>query len=102
MNESLNHPNPMKPQTDNNPLLIDTSRMSAGQRAALEMAEAARDERQNTGLAAGIFFGEPDFSSLLPFPKQSVEDRDQGDAFTRCRRFGFETAFVKTIGIGMA
>ncbi len=45
------------------------------------MAEGARDERHNTGLAAGIFFGEPDFSSLLPFPKQSVDDRDQGDAF---------------------
>lgn len=61
--------------------LIDTSRMNAGQRAALEMAEAARDERRNTGLAAGIFFGEPDFDKLLPFPKQSFEVRDQGDAF---------------------
>lgn len=61
--------------------LIDTSRMNAGQKAALEMAEAARDERRNTGLAAGIFFGEPDFDKLLPFPKQSIEDRDQGDAF---------------------
>ncbi|MFO1440042.1 MAG: acyl-CoA dehydrogenase family protein [Verrucomicrobiaceae bacterium] len=61
--------------------LIDTSRMNAGQRAALEMAEAARDERHNTGLAAGLFFGEPDFDKLLPFPKQSVEDHDQGDAF---------------------
>lgn len=61
--------------------LIDTSRMNAGERAALEMAEAARDERSNTGLAAGIFFGEPDFDKLVPFPKQSVEDRDQGDAF---------------------
>jgi hypothetical protein len=50
---------------------IDTSRMNAGQRAALEMAEAARDERRNTGIAAGIFFGEPDFNKLLPFPKQS-------------------------------
>lgn len=66
--------------TDNK-VLIDTSRMNAGQRAALEMAEAARDERRNTGLAAGIFFGEPDFDRLLPFPKQSIEDRDQGDAF---------------------
>ena len=61
--------------------LIDTSKMSAGQRAALEMAEAARDERRNTGLAASLFFGEPDFSSLLPFPSQSAEDQDQGDAF---------------------
>lgn len=71
----------MKTPTDTNTSLIDTSKMSAGQRAALEMAEAARDERQNTGLAAGLFFGEPDFASLLPFPHQSVEDRDQGDAF---------------------
>ncbi len=66
--------------------LIDTSKMSAGQKAALEMAEAARDERNNAGLAAGLFFGRPDFASLLPFPVQSVEDRDQGDAFlTRLR-----------------
>lgn len=61
--------------------LIDTSRMNAGQRAALEMAEAARDERRNTGIAAGIFFGEPDFKQMLPFPQQSMEDHDQGDAF---------------------
>lgn len=66
--------------TDNK-VLIDTSRMNAGQRAALEMAEAARDERSNTGPAAGIFFGEPNFDAMLPFPQQSDEDRDQGDAF---------------------
>lgn len=67
--------------SSNNSSLIDMSRMNAGQRAALEMAEAARDERNNAGLAAGIFFGEPNFDLLLPFPKQSVEDHDQGDAF---------------------
>lgn len=61
--------------------LIDMSRMNAGQRAALEMAEAARDERNNTGLAAGLFLGEPNFELLLPFPKQTHEDHDQGDAF---------------------
>lgn len=61
--------------------LIDTSRMSAGQKAALEMAEAARDDRDNAGLAAGLFFGRPDFRHLQPFPRQSDEDRDQGDAF---------------------
>lgn len=66
--------------TDNK-VLIDTSRMNAGQRAALEMAEAARDERRNNGPAAGIFFGEPNFDAMLPFPQQSDEDRDQGDAF---------------------
>lgn len=61
--------------------MIDMSKMSAGQKAALEMAEAARDERQNTGLAAGIFFGEADFTRHMPFPRQSHEDKDQGDAF---------------------
>jgi alkylation response protein AidB-like acyl-CoA dehydrogenase len=61
--------------------LIDTSRMSAGQRAALEMAEAARDDRQNTGYAASLFFGSPDTSRLLPFPRQTEEDQDQGNAF---------------------
>lgn len=61
--------------------MIDTSKMSAGQKAALEMAEAARDERHNTGLAAGIFFGEPNFAGHVPFPRQSDVDKDQGDAF---------------------
>jgi len=56
--------------------------MSAGQRAALEMTEAAREERpRNTGFAATMLDGAPDFSQLLPFPAQSLEDRDQGDAF---------------------
>lgn len=64
-----------------NSSLIDMSRMNAGQRAALEMAEAARDERHNSGLAAGLFFGEPNFDLLLPYPKQSDLDHDQGDAF---------------------
>lgn len=63
------------------PASIDMSKMSAGQKAALEMAEAARDERNNAGLAAGLFFGTPNFDQIIPFPRQSVEDRDQGDAF---------------------
>ncbi len=71
----------MNPTLEETKTLIDTSRMNAGERAALEMAEAARDERRNTGLAAGLFFGEPKFDTLLPFPQQSVEDHDQGDAF---------------------
>ena len=61
--------------------LIDTSRMTAGARAALEMAEAARDDRQHSGFAASLFFGSPRFDRLLPFPKQNDHDKDQGDAF---------------------
>jgi alkylation response protein AidB-like acyl-CoA dehydrogenase len=55
--------------------------MLPGQKAALEMAEAAREERANAGLAASLFFGTPNFAPLVPFAKQRVEDKDQGDAF---------------------
>lgn len=61
---------------------IDTSRMSEGQRAAMELAESSRDPAgSRLGFAASIFWGRPDWSALLPFPEQSIEDRDQGDAF---------------------
>jgi len=70
----------MRPELDVK-AIIDTSKMSPSQRAALEMTEAARDERRNSGFAASLFFGEPDFAKLLPFPEQSLEDKDQGDAF---------------------
>lgn len=62
--------------------LIDTSRMSAGERAALEMAEAARDRiRGGLSLGSSLFMGKPDFAAVIPFPQQSFEDKDQGDAF---------------------
>ncbi len=62
--------------------VIDTSKMTAGERAALEMTEAAREQAgERNSFAGSLFMGRPDFSSLAPFPAQSVEDRDQGDAF---------------------
>jgi alkylation response protein AidB-like acyl-CoA dehydrogenase len=62
--------------------LIDTSKMSAGQRAALELTEAARDAASEKGsFAEGLFMGRLETARLLPFPEQSSEDRDQGDAF---------------------
>lgn len=74
--------------------LLDTSKMSEGQRAALEMTEAARDDRaRNVGFAASLFDGSARFEALLPYPRQSVEDRDQGDAFlSRLHRFLHEHA----------
>lgn len=65
-------------QTDS---LIDTSKMTAGQRSALEMAESSRDERALSGFAASIFNGRPELGCIVPFPEQSVEDRELGDAF---------------------
>jgi alkylation response protein AidB-like acyl-CoA dehydrogenase len=62
------------------PSIIDTSKMSPEQRAALEMTEASR-EAQGKSFAGGLFMGRFDFDALHPFPVQSPADRDQGDAF---------------------
>ena len=55
--------------------------MSTGQRAALELTEAAREIGVDRNFVSGLFMGSFDLSSIHPFPVQSVEDRDQGDAF---------------------
>jgi alkylation response protein AidB-like acyl-CoA dehydrogenase len=62
--------------------VIDTSRMSEGERAALEVTEAAREAASmERTFAGGLFLGRYDFLQLAPFPEQTFEDRDQGDAF---------------------
>src|SRR3989475_2913125 len=61
---------------------IDTSKMSAGQRAALELTEAARDSATDRGsFAGGLFMGRFGLDAVHPFPSQKPGDRDQGDAF---------------------
>ncbi len=60
---------------------IDPSRMSPEQRAALELTEAAREIPGGEGFSAGLFMGRWKPEALLPYPIQSSEDRDQGDAF---------------------
>jgi hypothetical protein len=67
---------------DREKTLIDTSKMSVGERAALEMAEAARDRiRGGLSFGSSVFMGRPDFATMVPFPTQSFEDKDQGDTF---------------------
>src|SRR5436853_2507097 len=62
--------------------VIDTSRMSKGQREALELAEASRDPLDDRGsFASNLFIGRYDFSRIYPFPAQSAEDRQVGDPF---------------------
>ncbi len=64
------------------PDVIDTSRMSDGQRAALQMAESARSSAKGS-FASDLFMGRYDIQSLFPYPEQTLEDRDQGDAFLK-------------------
>ncbi|QTN33419.1 acyl-CoA dehydrogenase family protein [Akkermansiaceae bacterium] len=70
--------------------IIDTTKMTAGQRAALELAESSRDTRELSGFAASIFDGAPDFGSIFPFPVQTEGDRKKGDVF-----LGKLTAFLR-------
>lgn len=78
------HKSKPKPAPKRDGAVIDTSRMSAGERAALELAEAARVQAgPRESFAGGLFMGRPDFAPVFPFPAQSVEDEDQGDAFLR-------------------
>src|SRR5437667_5403201 len=72
----------VKDTTEEQGAVIDTSKMSAGQRAALELTEAARDAATERGsFGGGLFMGRFDLGAIHPFPVQKPEDRDQGDAF---------------------
>src|SRR5438105_1891218 len=62
--------------------IIDTSKMSAGKAAALELAEASRDPLDERGsFASNLFIGKFGFERIFPYPAQSEEDRVKGEAF---------------------
>ncbi|CAN5762346.1 acyl-CoA dehydrogenase family protein [soil metagenome] len=62
--------------------VIDTSKMSAGKAAALEMAESSRDPLDERGsFASNLFIGKFGFDRIFPWPEQSAEDRNAGESF---------------------
>ena len=62
--------------------VIDTSKMSAGKAAALEMAESSRDPLDERGsFASNLFIGKFAFDRIFPWPEQSAEDRAAGEPF---------------------
>lgn len=70
-------------------MIIDTSKMSDGKRAALEVTEAARETVWvHPSFAKQLFMGTFDPTLLYPFPDQSQEDKAIGDEFiTRLSAF---------------
>ena len=64
-------------------LVIDTSKMSEGQRAAMEVTESARESQGNAGFAGPMFLGQFDPSFLEPFPVQLPQDRTMGDELVK-------------------
>src|SRR6201995_4469151 len=64
--------------------VIDTSKMSKGQREALELAEASRDPLDERGsFASNLFIGRYDFDRIFPYPAQSAEDKAKGEPFLK-------------------
>jgi hypothetical protein len=55
--------------------------MSAGQRAAVELTEAARVAAREKTFARGLFMGEFNLDGIAPFPVQSADELARGDAF---------------------
>jgi alkylation response protein AidB-like acyl-CoA dehydrogenase len=62
--------------------VIDTSKMSAGKAAALDLAESSRDPLDERGsFASNLFIGRFDFDRIFPYPKQSAEDAAVAEGF---------------------
>ena len=62
--------------------VIDTSKMSAGKAAALDLAESSRDPLDERGsFASNLFIGRFDFDRIFPFPNQSAEDAALAEGF---------------------
>ena len=60
---------------------IDTSKMSKEEAAALEIAEAGRDQLNKT-FAGGLYNGDANFKDIFPFPEQSKEEAAEGKTFS--------------------
>ena len=61
---------------------IDTSGMSKGQKEALELTEAAREEStRQSFFARDLFLGSPLYSTLYPFPAQPSQDIEDSTGF---------------------
>ncbi len=70
------------PSSNQNKDIIDTSGMVEGKAAAMDVAEAARDQTwSGRTFAKDIFMGNLDFSNVFPFPDQPEDDIKAGDAF---------------------
>ncbi|MDQ2868134.1 MAG: acyl-CoA dehydrogenase family protein [Verrucomicrobiota bacterium] len=64
--------------------IIDTSKMSAGKAAALDLAESSRDPLDERGsFASNLFIGKFAFDRIFPFPAQSAEDKAKGEPFLK-------------------
>lgn len=72
---------------DDNEAIVDLSKMSVDKRAAMEIAESAREGKATKqGFAQQLFMGIFDTQVVADFPHQTPEDKATGDAL--CEKVG--------------
>lgn len=67
--------------TEDTPSNIDTSKMTQGQREALEMTESARSESTYRSYVGDLFMGRFSLEHIYPFPLQAADDIAAGRPF---------------------
>ena len=73
-------PRPSRPPDDGK-TVIDMSRMNEGQRAALQVTEAARESHADPSFAANIFMGRWTPAKLYPVTEVPAEEKARADRF---------------------
>ncbi|MDI1249005.1 MAG: acyl-CoA dehydrogenase family protein [Lacunisphaera sp.] len=74
-------PPPDQPKTDEGKSVIDMSKMSEGQRAALQVTEAARESHDDISFVANLFMGRWKPEKLYPLTDIDAEEKPRADKF---------------------
>lgn len=74
-------PPPPKPKSDEDKSVIDMSKMSAGQRAALQVTEAARESHEDISFVANLFMGRWKPEKLYPLTDIDADEKPRADKF---------------------
>ena len=75
------NPPPAKPKPDEDKSVIDMSKMSAGQRAALQVTEAARESHDDISFVANLFMGRWAPEKLHPIPEIDAGEKPRAEKF---------------------
>ena len=74
-------PPPQKKPADDGKSVIDMSKMNEGQRAALQVTEAARESHDDISFVAGMFMGRWKPEKLYPLTDIDPEEKPRADKF---------------------
>jgi hypothetical protein len=72
---------PTKNKPDDGKSVIDMSKMSEGQRAALQVTEAARESHADLSFVANLFMGRWTPGKLYPVSDIDAEEKPRADKF---------------------